>query len=60
MSVGHDQHRARRAVNQVKGHVRPREERLAAGITDGLVRLSAGLESAEDLIADLKQALDAL
>jgi len=38
----------------------PREERLAAGITDGLVRLSAGLESAEDLIADLKQALDAL
>ncbi len=38
----------------------PREERLAAGITDGLVRLSTGLESAEDLIADLKQALDAL
>ncbi len=38
----------------------PREERMAAGITDGLVRLSAGLESAEDLIADLKQALDAL
>ena len=38
----------------------PREERLAAGITDGLVRLSAGLESAEDLIADLRQALDAL
>ncbi len=38
----------------------PREERLAAGITDGLVRLSAGLESAEDLIADLKQALDGL
>ncbi len=38
----------------------PREERMAAGITDGLVRLSAGLESAEDLIADLKQALDSL
>jgi cystathionine beta-lyase/cystathionine gamma-synthase len=38
----------------------PREERLAAGITDGLVRLSAGLESAVDLIADLKQALDSL
>ncbi len=38
----------------------PREERLAAGITDGLVRLSAGLESADDLIADLKQALDGL
>ena len=38
----------------------PVEERLAAGITDGLVRLSAGLESAEDLIADLRQALDVL
>ena len=38
----------------------PSEERLAAGITDGLVRLSAGLESATDLIADLKQALDSL
>jgi len=38
----------------------PREERLKAGITDGLVRLSAGLESAGDLIDDLKQALDGL
>ncbi|MEE8365822.1 MAG: PLP-dependent aspartate aminotransferase family protein [Gammaproteobacteria bacterium] len=38
----------------------PREERMAVGITDGLVRLSVGLESPEDLIADLKQALDAL
>ncbi len=38
----------------------PREERMAVGITDGLVRLSAGLESADDLIADLKQALDGL
>ena len=38
----------------------PREERLKAGITDGLVRLSAGLESAGDLIDDLKQALNGL
>ncbi len=38
----------------------PVEERRAAGITDGLVRLSTGLESAQDLIADLKQALDGL
>ncbi len=38
----------------------PREERMKAGITDGLVRLSAGLESASDLITDLKQALDGL
>lgn len=36
----------------------PREQRLAMGITDGLVRLSVGIEAAEDLIADLTQALD--
>ena len=34
------------------------EERKAAGISDGLVRLSVGLEDAEDIIDDLKQALD--
>ncbi len=34
------------------------EERARVGITDGLVRLSVGLEDAEDLIADLAQALD--
>jgi cystathionine beta-lyase/cystathionine gamma-synthase len=38
----------------------PREERIAAGITDGLVRLSVGLEDLEDLIADLDTALDRL
>jgi cystathionine beta-lyase/cystathionine gamma-synthase len=35
----------------------PSEQRAAAGITDGLVRLSVGLESPDDLIADLEQAL---
>jgi methionine-gamma-lyase len=34
------------------------EERAACGIGDGLVRISVGLESAVDIIADLKQALD--
>ncbi|MFO7548298.1 MAG: PLP-dependent aspartate aminotransferase family protein [Acidimicrobiia bacterium] len=34
------------------------EQRAAVGITDGLVRLSVGLEDAEDLIADLDQALE--
>jgi len=38
----------------------PAEKRRAAGVTDGLVRLSVGLEDAEDLIADLRQALDRL
>lgn len=35
----------------------PRDQRLAIGITDGLVRLSVGVEAAEDLVADLDQAL---
>lgn len=34
------------------------KERLKAGITDGLVRLSVGIENVEDLLEDLKQALD--
>jgi O-acetylhomoserine (thiol)-lyase len=33
------------------------EELLAAGVSPDLVRLSVGLESAEDLIEDLAQAL---
>ena len=36
------------------------EERAAAGISDGLVRLSAGLEDTADLVADVAQALDAV
>jgi methionine-gamma-lyase len=35
----------------------PREQRVAMGIADGLVRLSIGVEAAEDLIEDLDQAL---
>jgi cystathionine gamma-synthase/methionine-gamma-lyase len=33
------------------------EERAKVGISDGLVRLSAGIEEVEDIIADLEQAL---
>lgn len=36
------------------------EERAASGISEGLVRLSVGLEDAGDIIDDLKQALDKL
>ena len=35
----------------------PREQREARGVTDGLMRLSVGIEDKEDLIADLDQAL---
>ena len=37
----------------------PREERLKNGLTDGLIRLSVGIEDANDLIQDLAQAIDA-
>lgn len=37
-----------------------KEEREACGISDGLIRLSVGLETPEDIIADLKQALDSI
>lgn len=36
------------------------EERLAAGISDGLIRISVGLEHSDDLIADLDQAFDVI
>jgi len=35
----------------------PEERRRQLGITDGLVRISVGIEDAEDIIADLDQAL---
>tara|TARA_E500000081_G_scaffold154177_1_gene190376 strand:- start:232 stop:1395 length:1164 start_codon:yes stop_codon:yes gene_type:complete len=35
----------------------PKERREAIGITDGLVRLSVGLESLDDLVEDIEQAL---
>jgi len=37
----------------------PREQRLEVGVTDGLVRLSVGLESLEDLTTDLATAIEA-
>ena len=36
----------------------PAEERHARGLTDGLVRISVGIEDPEDIIDDLKQALE--
>jgi len=36
----------------------PKEQRLAGGLAEGLIRLSVGLEKAKDLIDDLKGALD--
>lgn len=36
----------------------PAEERRKAGLSDGLVRLSVGVEHVEDLIADIRQAVE--
>jgi cystathionine gamma-synthase len=38
----------------------PAEDRARFGITDNMIRLSCGIENAEDLIEDLRQALEAL
>ncbi|MGH1336443.1 MAG: cystathionine gamma-synthase [Aureispira sp.] len=37
----------------------PRAQRLKVGLTDSLIRLSVGIEDVEDLLQDLKNALDA-
>lgn len=41
-------------------HAIPAEERHRQGISDGMLRLSVGIENVEDLIADLNQALDSI
>lgn len=46
-------------VSMTHGSVPP-EQRQRLGITDGLVRLSVGIEDIDDILADLDQALDAV
>jgi cystathionine beta-lyase len=36
----------------------PKEERERTGVVDSLIRLSVGIEDIEDLVSDLKQAID--
>ena len=36
----------------------PKDKRIQMGLTDGIVRLSVGIEDVEDLIGDLGYALD--
>jgi cystathionine beta-lyase/cystathionine gamma-synthase len=45
-------------VSMTHGSI-PKEVREARGVTDGLLRLSVGIEDVEDLLADLKQSLEA-
>ncbi|MFC7215720.1 cystathionine gamma-synthase [Saliphagus sp. GCM10025334] len=37
----------------------PREERIAAGLSDSLIRVSVGIEHVDDLIGDLEQSIEA-
>jgi len=36
----------------------PREDRIAGGLDDGLIRISVGIERASDLVEDVKSSLD--
>ena len=36
----------------------PKEERERTGVVDSLIRLSVGIEDVDDLVSDLKQAID--
>ena len=47
------------SIYKVHASVTP-EARQRLGITDGLVRISVGIEDTEDIIADLDQALAAI
>jgi cystathionine beta-lyase/cystathionine gamma-synthase len=38
----------------------PKEERMKAGLTDSLLRLSVGIEDIDDILSDLTQALDGI
>ncbi len=38
----------------------PKEQRIKNGVTDGLVRISVGIEDVDDILADLKQALNTI
>ena len=42
------------------GHQHSTEQRRASGISDGLIRISVGIEDEKDLIADFAQALEEL
>ena len=44
-------------VSMTHGSIPP-EERAKAGLSDGLIRLSVGIEAIEDLLEDLHQALE--
>jgi methionine-gamma-lyase len=38
-------------------YIVPKEERARYGITDGLIRMNVGIETLEDIVDDLEQAI---
>lgn len=55
-SLGGVESLANHPASMTHGSV-PKEERLKVGLLDSLIRLSVGIEDADDLIADLEQAI---
>jgi methionine-gamma-lyase len=58
VSLGGTESLAEHPATMTHADVEP-EEKHRLGITDGMIRLSVGVEHPEDIIADLRQALDA-
>ena len=58
VSLGSTESLAEHPASMTHAGVSP-EDKERTGITEGLVRLSIGLENADDLIADIEQALEA-
>lgn len=56
-SLGGVESMANHPASMTHGSV-PKEERLKVGLLDSLIRLSVGIEDVDDLVADLRQALD--
>ena len=57
VSIGHCETLIEHPASMTHFYV-PKEERLKGGITDGLVRISIGIENVNDIIEDLNQALE--
>ncbi|MBI3270691.1 MAG: cystathionine gamma-synthase family protein [Planctomycetes bacterium] len=59
VSLGSTESLAEHPATMTHSDIRP-EERARVGITDKMIRMSIGVENPDDLIADLRQALDAV
>jgi methionine-gamma-lyase len=56
VSLGSNESLAQHPFSMTHADV-PDEDKIGMGITEGMIRLSVGIENSEDIIADLAQAL---